>query len=178
MKPSLVSSISDDRRIRQVRKSLNDKFLHTLLEALVLSRLDYCNSVLLYSPCIHLSTAYHRSSLCWKTHWKFDSTWSCHPTLREVHWLPMQARINFKIWFPMHRVQLTCFLCFLTCYTLFISPIQTCCTILISKTQTDFVVTRSFRKSENRTFALAWPAEWNKLPDFIRKSSTLSLFKN
>ena len=41
--------------------------------------------------------------------------------------------------------------------------------------QAHFVVTRSLRKFRNR--ALSDPAEWNKLPDFIRKSSSLTLFK-
>jgi len=33
------------------------------------------------------------------------------------------------------------------------------------------------RKFGNRAFALAGPAEWNKLPVLIHKSSSLSLFK-
>src|SRR6218665_292030 len=48
---------------------------------------------------------------------------------------------------------------------------------LRSSSQADFVVTRSIRKFGNHAFALAGPAEWNKLPVFIRKSSSLPLFK-
>src|SRR5688572_27417203 len=62
----------------------------------------------------------------------------------------------------MYRADLI-FLCVLTCYTLFISPIQ-----MWISSKADFVVTRSLRKLGNCTFALAGPAEWNKLPDFIR----------
>src|SRR6218665_1534216 len=38
------------RRIRQVKKSLNENCLRTLVQALVISRLDYCNSVLYGLP--------------------------------------------------------------------------------------------------------------------------------
>jgi len=38
------------RRIRQVRKSLNEKCLRTLVQALVISRRNYCNSVLYSLP--------------------------------------------------------------------------------------------------------------------------------
>src|SRR6218665_1419676 len=38
------------RRIRQVKKSVNENCLRTLVQALVISRLDYCNSVLYGLP--------------------------------------------------------------------------------------------------------------------------------
>ena len=36
------------RRIRQIKRCLNEHCLHALVQALVLSRIDYCNSLLVY----------------------------------------------------------------------------------------------------------------------------------
>src|SRR6218665_1247089 len=38
------------RRIRQIKRCLNEHCLHVLVQALVLSRIDYCNSVLYGLP--------------------------------------------------------------------------------------------------------------------------------
>ena len=50
-------------------------------------------------------------------------------------------------------------------------------TALRSSSQADFVVTKSIREFVNRALALTGPAERNKLLVFIRKSSSLPLFK-
>ena len=116
------------------------------------------------------------SPLCCIVYQKFKSLWSRHPTLRELHWLPIQARINFKICLLMYRI-------YTNCSPAYLSSLVTPCSSLQSRrglrssSQGDFVVTRSLKKLGNRAFALAGPAEWNKLPVFIRKSSTLSIFK-
>ena len=38
------------RRIRQIKCSFNEKYLRTLFQALVISRLDYCNAILINLP--------------------------------------------------------------------------------------------------------------------------------
>ena len=58
------------RRIRQIKRCLNEKCLRTLVQATVISRLDYCNSILINLPDITLypyttmisSTVLHDSS--------------------------------------------------------------------------------------------------------------------
>src|SRR6218665_2710472 len=56
-------------------------------------------------------------------------------TLRELHWLPIPAYILKSASRPPDipsLYKLISLLCFLTCYTLFISPIQTSSAIFIS----------------------------------------------
>src|SRR5688572_28139379 len=164
------------RRLRQVKKSLNEKCLRTLVQALVISRIDYCNSVLYGLPASTLqplTTVLHYAAKLIKNLTPRDHV---SPTLRELHWLPIQARITFKICLLMYRV-------YTSCSPAYLSSLVTPCSSLQSRrglrssSQGDFVVTRSLKKLGNRAFALAGPAEWNKLPVFIRKSSTLSIFK-
>src|SRR6218665_1962526 len=120
----------------------------------MLSRLDYCNSVLYGIPAStlqRLTTVLHCAAKLIKNLSPRDHV---TPTLRELHWLPIPARINFKICLLMYRV-----------YT------------NSSPSYVSSLVTRSIRKFGNRAFALAGPAEWNKLAVFINKSSSLPLFK-
>jgi hypothetical protein len=164
------------RRIRQVKKSLNEKCLRTLVQALVISRIDYCNSVLYGLPASTLqplTTVLHCAAKLIKN---LNARDHITPTLRELHWLPIQARINFKICLLMYRIYTHTSPSYLSSLVTLCSSIQSR-RGLRSSSQGDFVVTRSLKKLGNRAFALAGPAEWNKLPDFIRKSSTLSIFK-
>src|SRR6218665_1506416 len=92
------------RHIRQVKKNLNENFLRTLVQALVISRLDYCNSVLYGLPASTLqplTTVLHCAAKLIKNLSPRDHVTL---TLRELHWLPIPARINFKICLLMYRV--------------------------------------------------------------------------
>src|SRR6218665_2536433 len=164
------------RRIRQVKKSLIENCLRTLVQALVISRLDYCNSVLYGLPASilqPLTTVLHCAAKLIKNLSPRDHV---TPTIRELHWLPIPARINFKICLLMYRVYTN------SSPSYFSSLVAPCSSLqsrraLRSSFQADFVVARSIKKFGNRAFALAGPAEWNKLPIFFRKSSSLPLFK-
>ena len=101
-----------------------------------------------------------------------DSLWMSH-IFGELHWLPIQAHINFKTCLLMYRVHTN------SSPSYVFSLITPCSSLQFRRTlrslsQADFIITWLLRKFENRAFALA---EWNKLPDFICKSGLLSLFK-
>src|SRR6218665_1142890 len=94
------------------------------------------------------------SELSCKAHNNFDNIWSCHPTLRELHWLPMQARVNVKICLSFIRV-LT------NSSPSYVSSLVTPCSSLQSRralrssSHADFVATCAIRTFGNRAFALA-----------------------
>src|SRR6218665_837977 len=85
------------RRIRQVRRCLDETCHRILVQALVISRLDYCNSVpsgLPSSTLQPLSSVLHTAARLIK-----DLSPRDHitPTLKQLHWLPIHACIAFKI---------------------------------------------------------------------------------
>ena len=92
------SSFFHIRQLRQIRPSLNRNSAIVLANALVHSKLDYCNSLLNGLPNTSIvRLQYVQNSLarvvCNTT--KFRS--HTDNLLRSLHWLPIPARIKFKI---------------------------------------------------------------------------------
>src|SRR6218665_2097943 len=149
--------------------------LRTLVQASAISRLDYCNSVIYGLPASTLqplTTVLHCTAKLIKNLSPRDhSTPTKTATIRELYWLPRPARINFKIGLLMYRVHTNS-------SPSNVSSLVTSCSSLQSRralrssSQADLL---SHDQLEN--LELAGPAEWNKLPVFNRKSSSLSLFK-
>ena len=68
------------RRIRQIKRCLNEKCLRTPVQALVISRLDYCNSILINLPDTTLhpyTTTLHSAA---RTRQKHEARGSHHPS--------------------------------------------------------------------------------------------------
>ena len=69
------------RRIRQIKRCLNEKCPRTLVQALVISRLDYCNSILINLPdtTLHLYTMHYPPQCC-TTRQMFEAKGSHQPS--------------------------------------------------------------------------------------------------
>ena len=82
--------------VRRIRKYLNEKSSRTLIHALVIRRIDYCNSILYGLPARELIKLQRLQNSAARI--IFNIPKMCHitPVLRELHWLPVQFRIQFK----------------------------------------------------------------------------------
>ena len=94
--PAPVSTICVELRV--VRRSLTTDASHSLVRALVHSRLDYCNSVLAGLPQYSLNKL---QSILRASAWlvlKLPGSASVSDLMRdELHWLPVPLRIQFKL---------------------------------------------------------------------------------
>ena len=83
--------------LRHIRSSLTTEACKTVAAAIVCSRLDYCNSLLVGTSVSNLA----RLQLVQNTLARVVAQKSrfCHitPILADLHWLPVRHRINFKI---------------------------------------------------------------------------------
>ena len=151
------------RRIRQIKRCLNEKCLRTLVQALVISRLDYCNSILINLPDTTLhpyTTILHTAERLVKSLKPRDHI---TPALRQLHWLPIKARISFKICVLMFNIHSG------SCPRYMSSLVTPCTTVesrssLRSSAKGDYVTPRTFSSFGRRAFAVAGPSEWNNLP--------------
>jgi len=91
------------RQIRSVRRYLTREALLTLLRALVINNADYCSSTLAGVSSAQLQRL--QSVLNAAARLVFSERRSEHitPLLRELHWLKVAERIQFRLCVLMHR---------------------------------------------------------------------------
>jgi len=83
----------------------NDSSAATLQQvtALVLSRLDYCNAVLAGLPASTLAPFQRVQHAAARTVMDLKPRGRLTPALRELHWLPVAARIQYKLCLLVHK---------------------------------------------------------------------------
>ena len=84
-------------QIRSVRRSLSRQALLTLVRALIVSKVDYCNSVV--AGISGQLQDWLKYVLNAAAHLVFSARWSKRitPLLRELHWLRVPERVTFRL---------------------------------------------------------------------------------
>jgi len=101
MKTQVINTVracfAANRQIRSVRRSLPQHALRTLIRTLVITKLDQCNSVLVgtsvYVQDRLQSVLNAATRLVYSRRTSEDTT----PLLRELHWLRVPERIQFRL---------------------------------------------------------------------------------
>ena len=92
----------DLRKISHMRAFLNEASLQKLVTSFVLSRMDYCNSLLVNLPNDTITKLQRIQNHAARLVLKKAKTDHVTPLFRKLHWLPLQASIDYNI----------CVLCF------------------------------------------------------------------
>lgn len=161
--------------LRKMKHHLNKDSLHVLVQAFVISRLDYANALYYGIPEYLLLKLQRVQNMAARLICGIDYTDHITPTLMALHWLPIEQRIVYKI-------------CVLTFKCLHDTGPEYLRDILRWNTST-----RTLRSTNNRTlhiprsnnkyagdrsFRVSAPRLWNTLPLYIREMQTLSEFKS
>ena len=163
------------KRISSIRRFLTEDATETLVTSYILSRLDYCNCILMGAPsCViqplqKVQSFTARLILMAPRHDHFTTT-----LLQKLHCVPFQSALNTKLhacasmlW--MDPVLLTSELLYI--YT----PSRTFRSSSYSRM---LKIPQHKRKTHGyRTFAYFAPYVWNLLPQDFRQCSTLPSFK-
>ena len=91
------SAYYQTRRINSIRQYLTDNAVKTLTQSVVISRLDYCNSVCIGLPMKSIHRLHLAQNAAARVIKRTPKREHMTPVLRDLHWLPVNRRIEFKI---------------------------------------------------------------------------------
>jgi hypothetical protein len=155
------------RDLRRIRTTLDFKTASTIATSLVQSKLDYCNSLYLNLPAYHitkLQVIQNNMARAVTSKRKFDRI---TPTLRSLHWLKIEQRIQYKIISLTYTALQTGQPHYLRCLLIVQpGPTRSGDIITLSRPAT------SRLKISDRSFHLKAPAIWNSLPAHLRQPTS------
>ena len=85
------------RMINSIRRYLSNTAVRTLVQSIVIARLDYCNSVCVGLPMNRLHRLQLVQNSAARVIIQTKRYTSITPILNELHWLPINKRCQFKI---------------------------------------------------------------------------------
>jgi len=85
------------RRIRQIRKYVDDEAVRSLVHAFVTSRPDYCNNLYAYSSVSTRQRLQRVQNCAARLVADAPRRALSRPLLHQLHWLPVEARITYKL---------------------------------------------------------------------------------
>ncbi|KAL0153340.1 hypothetical protein M9458_051336 [Cirrhinus mrigala] len=146
-----------------------------LVHAFMTSRLDYCNALLGGCPASSinkLQIVQNAAARVLTRSRKYDHI---TPILKSLHWLPIRFRISYKIALLTYKALNGLAPAYLTSLLPRYNPSRS----LRSQNSGLLVVPRIAKSTKGgRAFSHLAPKLWNSLPDNVRGSDTLSLFKS
>ena len=160
------------RSISRIRRYLDDQACATAVHALVVSRLDYANSLLAGVPDCALRKLQLAQNSAARLVTKTGRREHITPVLKQLHWLPMRQRISYKL------------------MSLTFQALNSDCAPEYLKDMLHRNQRRQLRSNSSvvqllvpqtnigeRSFAVCAPRLWNTLPVGLRNSSSHGCFK-
>ena len=160
--------------IRQIRKYLNQSATETLVHSLITSHLDYANTIMFgMSQYLfdRLQRVQNNAARVVKGLRKYDSI---SKTLIELHWLPVKARVDFKVILTVFKALNNAAPVYIR--DMFVRPDKPRYNLRKNSVR-NLVIPRSYNKINDRALAIAGPRLWNSIPDELKDLSELELFK-
>ena len=166
------------RNLYAVRRFMHRENIMSLVHSLILSKVDYCNSLFVGLPSVTLKKIQSVMNRAVRLICQLPPRVSITPSLINLHWLPVKARIEYKI-------------CLITFKALKFHQPKYICDLLIPLAGERDIVLRSsgdpFRLWEprapgersfaDRSFSYVAPRFYNRLPVAIKQLESLDCFK-
>lgn len=163
------------RRLSQIRPFIDIDTAKLLACSLILSQLDYANSILCGLPCSSIKRLQRVQNWAAKVvlqRCKYDSS---KDALKILHWLPIKDRIDYKILTLVHKCihkAAPPYLCNLVKIKTFTRSTR------LSKSSLTLVIPLAKKSTlAARSFSIYGPNLWNKLPSGIQQIDDFNAFK-
>ncbi|KAM9397486.1 uncharacterized protein ACWYII_032734 [Salvelinus alpinus] len=163
--------------IRRVRPCLTQEAAQVLIQALVISRLDYCNSLLAGLPACAIKPLQLIQNAAARLVFNLPKFSHVTPLLRSLHWLPVEARIRYKtmvLAYGAVRGTAPQYLqALIRPYTQTRALRSSTSGLLASLPLRKY----SSRSAQSKLFAALAPQWWNKLPHDARTAESITTFR-
>jgi len=164
------------RRLRQIRRRVGSEVTTQLVLALIIWRLDYCNTALAGLPQTMIAPLQRVQNAVACLVFELGSREDVTPCLLQLHWLPVCWRIQFKLCCIMHSVFNGNCLAYLSDIVQRVSASRPRL-YLRSSSLTDHVLPRLRTKFGEHAFSHAGPSAWNRLPEDIHAEPDITNFR-
>jgi len=164
------------RRLRSIRRSLPDSVFQSLVVALVMSRLDYCNATLAGLPVFQHRRLQSVLNAAARMIHRSSRQECITPLLRDLHWLRSPERIDYKLAVLVFRCLNGLAPRYLSNHIQRVAESNRRC---LRSSSSSLLVVRRTRLATvgDRAFPVAGSRVWNSLPRDVTSASTLAVFR-
>ena len=168
------SALFEIRKISQIRKYITDKATNQLITSFVLSRLDYCNALYVGLPSDKLSKLQRVQNNAARLVLGKRKLDHATPLLEQLHWLPIQKRILYKIVTITYRTLYCNIPKYIQDLLVIYSPPRSLRSSSENLLKVPRVICKSFGE---RSFIHQAPTHWNNIPSSMRDIRNYETFK-
>ena len=169
------ASFLELRRIASVRPYLSQSAAARLVAAMVISRLDYCNSVFIGLPADQIARLQRVQNNTARLVLKKKRRNHATPLLKELHWLPVKFRCQYKIATLAYRHFDGSLPPYLSSSLCTYEPSRS---LRSSNEKLLKIPKRNLKSFGRRSFSFMAPSLWNSLPATLRNVPILPQFKS
>ena len=168
------------RQLRSIRCCIPTSVFHFLVSALVLSRLDYCYSLLIDLPLAHIQRLQSVQNAAARLIFNLRRCDHITDALISLHWLRVPERITFKVATLTYRALHGSAPPYLASSFTCVADMPHRRRLRSASTEQLDVPTcrRSTIAIGGRAFPVAGAKVWNSLPSDVTSASSLPVFKN
>ena len=171
----ISSSFNTLHNISRVRCHLDQETTKILVQALILSKLDYCNSLLLGTPKYNIAKLQRIQNMSCRMIYQLPKFSTINTYLAQLHWLKTQERITYKVATIMYK----CINNIAPAYLLEMVISQLPHTRILRSTHRGLLYTTKSRTEfvHSSSFKSMGPCIWNTLPAYVKNSDNIDIFK-
>ena len=161
------------RNLSRIRRFLDFSACHNAVRALILSKLDYGCCLLNGVSQKDVSRLQRLQNRCARLIFQLPKFTHSSPLLKQLHWLPVAQRIQFRTMVHTYKSLNHCAPDYLSS----LLSLQTSSYSLRSTTGKSLSVHKTHKLAGDRAFSIAAPRLWNSLPTLTRSSNSVPAFK-
>ena len=162
------------KNINRVRSALSKETIKILVQGLVVSRMDYCNSLLLGAHECYISKLQLMQNMAARTICGLRKYDRISSSLQDLHWLKIRERINYKVLVFVYQ-------CVNNLAPIYLQSLLKYNHGRMLRSHSDNklpVLKANLEQVRRSSFRYAGPRPWNELPVYVINSDTISIFKS